>query len=114
MADLAGNIADFGADRESLHLFDDDGPDLLPYSTLLTARRGEDQDLESVGAVYEWQGAPLIFLIDADSLADDEQLHRIRRLLAMRGDAPYLGIVAPGQLDVYRIALDSKNPRRFV
>lgn len=109
MTDLAGNIADFGANRESLHLLDDDGPDLLPYATLLTARRGGDPDLERVGAVYEWQGAPLIFLIDADSLTDAEQLHRIRRLLAMRGDAPYLGIVAPGQLDVYRIALDSKT-----
>ncbi len=109
MTDLASNIADFGANRESLHLFDDDGPDLLPYATLLTARRDGDPDLESVGAVYEWQGAPLIFLIDADSVADDEQLHRIRRLLAMRGDAPYLGIVAPGQLYVYRIALDSKT-----
>jgi hypothetical protein len=28
----------------------------------------------------------------------------------MRGDAPYLGVVAPGRLDVYRIALDRKSP----
>src|SRR3546814_19680071 len=28
----------------------------------------------------------------------------------MRGDAPYLGIVASGRLDVYAIALDRKTP----
>ena len=55
---------------------------------------------------------PLVFLIDADSRADDDQLQRIRRLLAMRGDAPYLGVVAPGSLRIYRIALDSKTLRQ--
>jgi len=30
----------------------------------------------------------------------------------MRGDAPYLGVVAPGRLDVYRIALDNKSPEQ--
>ncbi len=30
----------------------------------------------------------------------------------MRGDAPYLGVVAPGRLDVYPVALDSKRPRQ--
>lgn len=110
MTELANNIAEFGADPTALRLFDRDGPDLLPYATLLTARRGGDPALGAVTAVYEWQGAPLIFLIDGDSVADEDKLHRIRRLLAMRGDAPYLGIVAPGQLQVYRIALDSESP----
>lgn len=110
MTDLVSTIAGFGADPASLRMFDRDGPDLLPYATLLTARRGTDSALSVVTAVYEWQGAPLIFLVDADSLADEDQLHRIRRLLAMRGDAPYLGIVAPGQLNVYRLSLDRKSP----
>ena len=65
-----------------------------------------------VEAVYEWQGAPLVFLVDADSVEDDDQLKLIRRLLAMRGDAPYLGVVAPGHLRVYRIALDRKSLRQ--
>ena len=83
--------------------------ELLPYATLLTARRDRNATLGIVEAVYEWQGAPLVFLVDADSVEDDNQLQLIRRLLAMRGDAPYLGVVAPGQLRVYRIALDRKS-----
>ncbi len=112
MADIATSLADFGADPSALRLFDSDDPDLLPYATLLAAQRNGDATLGVVGAVYEWQEAPLIFLVDADQLNGEGHLHRIRRLLAMRGDAPYLGIVAPGRLDVYRIALDKQTPRR--
>jgi hypothetical protein len=109
MTDIAASLKEFGADPTALHLFDKEGPDLLPYATLVTARRGGNTTLGVVEAVYEWQGAPLIYLVNTDSLESDTQLHRIRRLLAMRGDAPYLGVVAPGRLDVYRLALDRKS-----
>jgi len=112
MGDLASLLADYGGDPADLRLLDADGPDLLPYATLLTARRNADAALRGVGAVYEWQGAPLIFLMEIDALEGDDHLHKIRRLLAMRGDAPYLGVIGPGRLDVYRIALDSKSPRQ--
>jgi len=109
MTDIVDSLKEFGGDPAALHLFDEDGPELLPYATLITARRNGNTWLNVVQAVYEWQGSPLIFLIDADSLDDDNHLHRVRRLLAMRGDAPYLGVVSPGRLDVYRIALDKKS-----
>lgn len=109
MADVQAILSDFGADPTSLRLLKDDGPDLLPYATLVAAHRAQDPILDGVTAVYEWQGAPLLFLVDADRLESEEQLHRIRRLLAMRGDAPYLGVVGPGRLEVYHIALDSKS-----
>ena len=109
MADIRASLEEFGADPSALLLLDDECPELLPYATLMTARRNRHATLGIVEAVYEWQGAPLVFLIDADSLHDDDQLQRIRRLLAMRGDAPYLGVVAPGSLRVYRIALDKKS-----
>ena len=112
MADMRASLAQFGADPSALRLLDDECPELLPYATLLTARRDRDATLGIVDAVYEWQGAPLVFLVDADSLEDDGQLQRMRRLLAMRGDAPYLGVVAPGSLRVYRIALDRKSLRQ--
>ena len=106
---LRASVNDFGGDPSALHLFDGDGPELLPYATLMTARHSDRATLDVVKAVYEWQGAPLAFLVDADSLRDDHQLHRIRRLLAMRGDAPYVAVIAPGHLDVYHVALDGKD-----
>ncbi|MDE0626345.1 MAG: N-6 DNA methylase [Bryobacterales bacterium] len=103
---MRASLAEFGADPSALRLLDDERPELLPYATLTTARRNGHATLGAVEAVYEWQDAPLVFLINADALEDECQLERIRRLLAMRGDAPYLGVVAPGSLCVYRIALD--------
>ena len=112
MADVRASVAEFGADPSALRSLDDECPELLPYATLLTARRDGNAMLGMVEAVYEWQGAPLVFLVDAGSVEDDDQLQQIRRLLAMRGDAPYLGVVAPGHLRVYRIALDRKSLRQ--
>jgi len=112
MADVRASVAEFGADPSAFRSLDDECPELLPYATLLTARRDRNATLGMVEAVYEWQGAPLVFLVDADSVEDDDQLQLIRRLLAMRGDAPYLGVVAPGHLRVYRIALDRKSLRQ--
>jgi len=110
MPDLTSLLVNFGAEPSSLRMLDDDGPGLLPYATIVAARRNGDPALGAVEAVYEWQGAPLVFLVAADSLEDEGQLRRIRRLLAMRGDAPYVAVVAPGSLEVYRVALDKKSP----
>lgn len=110
MTEWLAQLEPFGADRQALHLLDTDGPELLPYATLTNARRDSGSILGTVGAVYEWQDAPLIFLVDADQVQDAAKIHQLRRLLAMRGDAPYLGIIAPSRLDVYTIALDRKTP----
>jgi len=105
--DFVEALRQFGADKAALRLLDIDGPALLPYATLLSARNGGDEDLLAVGGIYEWQGAPLVFLVAADRLGEDEaRLQRIRRVLAMRGDAPYLGVIGAGRLDIYHIGLD--------
>jgi hypothetical protein len=100
----------FGATSEGLRFLDEDGPDLLPYASLVAVRREGDGVLAAVTGVYEWQGAPLMFVAEADRIAGAPHIHKLRRLLAMRGDAPYLGVVAPGRLDVYRVALDRRTP----
>lgn len=110
MTEWLARLEEFGADRQALYSLDADGPELLPYATLINARRDRGSILGVIGAVYEWQDAPLVFLVDADQIDGDAHIHKLRRLLAMRGDAPYLGIVAPGRLDVYTIALDRKTP----
>lgn len=109
-AQLSLSLQAFGATPEGLRLFDSDGPHLLPYASLVAVRRGGDDILAAVTGVYEWQGAPLMFVAEADLILDSSHIHKLRRLLAMRGDAPYLGVIAPGRLDVYRIALDRCTP----
>lgn len=110
MTDWLARLEAFGADRQALHSLEANGPEILPYATLTNARGDSGSILGVVGAVYEWQDAPLVFLVDADQIDGDTHIHKLRRLLAMRGDAPYLGIVAPGRIDVYAIALDRKTP----
>lgn len=105
-------LADHGATPDDLVRFDTDGAELLPYATLATARQGGDKDLAALLSVYEWQGSPLAFLIDGSALRDDTHLRAIRRRLALRGDAPYLGVVDAGRLTIHRIALDSAAPAR--
>lgn len=112
MTDWLEILQEFGADHNGLFSLEVDTPDLLPYATLVNARREGTSILDVVGAVYEWQEAPLIFLVDGARVDNDTTIHKLRRLLAMRGDAPYLGIVAPGRLDVYAIALDGKTPEQ--
>jgi hypothetical protein len=99
----------FGADLDSVRRFDVAAPDLLPYATLINARQSGDSDLSALLAVYEWQESPLVFLVDGTALRDDRHLQAIRRRLAFRGDAPYLGVVRPGQLVVYRVSLDGRT-----
>jgi len=106
-------LAAFGADSMSLRLFDGESPELLPYATLLTGRSVPNNDLAAVEGVYEWQEAPLLYLANAEMLKHDPaRLSRLRRLLAMRGDTPYLGVASPGRLEIYRIALDDRRPEQ--
>lgn len=106
-----------GADLAGLISFDgEDAPDLLPYATLTAARRasgdGRNGDLRAVIGVYEWQKAPLAVLVDGEALnGDEERLQRIRRIVAMRGDAPYIAVLRPGGLTVHFVALDGMSWR---
>lgn len=105
-------LSDHGASLEDLVRFDNDNADLLPYATLSAARQGGDADLAALVAVYEWQGSPLAFLVDATAIRDGKHLQAIRRRLALRGDAPYLAVVEAGRLAIHRIALDAAKPEK--
>lgn len=103
-------LEQYGASRDGLRLFDGDRPELLPYATLVSARDSGNThgspDLAALYGVYEWQENPLVFLINGDELIDEAHFRRIRRMVALRGDAPYLGVVRPGQLTIHRLSLD--------
>jgi len=107
MMDLSSILEKYGADIEGIRLFDVDDPCLLPYTTLIAARNSGDKDLAALLGVYEWQSTPLVFLVNGDEIRDDNHFRHIRRCVALRGDAPYLGVVSPGQLTIHRISLDN-------
>jgi hypothetical protein len=111
MTALATALRPLGADAEAIHAFDSDGPGLLPYASMLTARSQPGSDVSYIDGVYEWQNEPLVFLVDGARLqGDQDRLNRLRRLIAMRGDAPYLGVYSGGALDVYQVSLDASTP----
>ena len=107
MDDLSLTLESYGADRQYLRRLDVEDPGLLPYATLVAARNTGDKALEPLLGVYEWQSNPLVFVVNGDAIQNDDHLKRIRRCVALRGDAPYLGVFRPGHLTIHRVALDS-------
>ena len=107
MAALDQILRRYGGEPDSLIPIDCDGPALLPYATITAARSAEDSDLAPLIGVYEWHDRTLFFLVDGASVAiNADQLARIRRVLAMRGDTPYHVVVDAVRLTVYDISLD--------
>jgi hypothetical protein len=106
---LLQTIDDYGGDPLSVFPFDQELPELLPYETLVSARRLGRKEFASLIGVYEWQSRPLLFLVDGENLSDQStDISILRPATAMRGDAPYLGLVRPGLLTVYHIDLDNR------
>jgi SAM-dependent methyltransferase len=103
MTSFAEQIERWGGRADRFLSFSVPDPRLLPFTTLLD--RGQ---LDLVEGVYLWQGSPLIYVLDGERAATrPDDLVRIRRLLAMRADAGYMGLVSHGQLRVYQLGLDS-------
>lgn len=68
-------------------------------------------------AVAEYQGRPVIYLLDAVGekalfTADAEAIRDLQQLLANRSEQACLGVVRPGSLDVYPINLDREKLER--
>lgn len=80
----------------------------LDYLDLLPNRASGSE--VAPDAIAEFQGRPLLYLVDGWESAPHEIIH-LQRLLANRGDHACLGIVRPGSLDVYPINFDPKTLR---
>jgi len=114
MTAVAQTLEEYGGNPADILRFVDDDPALLPYATLIgpqgSGATTGNVDLAPLHGVYEWQGSPLIFLVDGASLRNDQHLRSIRRILALRGDAPYLGVIEAGRLAIHRLSLDQVTP----
>ena len=76
----------------------------LDYLDLLKA--SENGSLK-VNAVAEFQARPLLYIVSANQLHidDSDKIIELQQMLANRGERAYLGIVSPGELNVYPINL---------
>ena len=61
-----------------------------------------------VDAVAEFQSRPLLYIVSSDQIrnSDNEKMLDLQCLLANRGEMAYLGVLNPGELNVYPINLD--------
>lgn len=61
-----------------------------------------------VDAVAEFQARPLLYIVSEDQIRnlDNEKMLDLQCLLANRGERAYLGLLSPGELNVYPINLN--------
>lgn len=61
-----------------------------------------------VDAVAEFQSRPLLYIVSGGRIrsSDNEKMLDLQCLLANRGETAYLGVLSPGELNVYPINLD--------
>lgn len=104
-------LREHGAALEGIRFFESDSADLLAYATLTSVRRDDGGDLQALCGVYEWQQQPLAFLLDGQLIESADHLRRVRRMLAMRGGAPYIALIQGGSLTVYGVGLDGASAK---
>lgn len=103
--DLIVELEAFGARRDDIVVLAHESPATLAYTTL---QKGTQQSSLPVVGVHEWQGEPLVYLVD-ERRALGHTLPQLRRLLALEGRAPYLGLISPGRLTLHSIGIDKKS-----
>ena len=96
---------------EPVHLAGEPSPSQIEYLDLLPNRSSASLLPE---AVAEFQGRPVMYLVDDRAAQeacsrDAAAIQNLQQLLANRSEQACLGIVRPGQLDVYPINLDRKQ-----
>lgn len=109
---LADTVMAFGCPQSSIVSLRNEqkqSPDHVSYLDLLSDQVQEEA-VRLPDAVAEFQGKPVMYLIDAES-GEPDQTERIslQQRLANRGDHAVLAIVRPGELTLYPLNLDRKT-----
>lgn len=96
-------IKAFGC-HDVISLDEKPNPGHLDYLDLLKATGNNGL---KVNAVAEFQARPLLYIVSANQLntVDQDGIIKLQQMLANRGERAYLGIVSPGELNVYPINL---------
>lgn len=88
-----------------------DGPKTDAHLNYLDLMQVREEAILLPHAVAEFQGRPLLYLIDAlesdsELSSIDQRAHNLGQLLANRSEHAMLGIVRPGELTLYPVNLD--------
>lgn len=98
MTSLTDILRDYGAvSSNCIELRDQADARLLRYTDLV-----RDTDTPVVDVVVEQQAQALLYVVDHTRLrAKGASVSRLQRILAMRGEPAWLGVLRPGKLDIY-------------
>lgn len=101
---VINTVKDFGC-HDVVLLDDKPTPRHLDYLDLLKVSGSGSL---SVDAVAEFQSRPLLYIVSGDRIrnSDNEKILDLQCLLANRGERAYLGVLSPGELNVYPINLE--------
>lgn len=104
MTALHERLRGYGAPaRDCIDLHVRTDPRVLRYADLI---RNAERPL--VDGVVEQQSLALLYVVDQARLIgrDQSDIRGLRRILAMRADPAWLGVLRPGRLDIYATDLD--------
>jgi len=101
---VANTAKAFGC-HDVVQLDDEPTPRHLDYLDLLKV---SGRETLKVNAVAEFQSRPLLYIVSGDQLRDidNNQMLDLQCLLANRGEKAYLGVLSPGELNVYPVNLN--------
>jgi len=101
---IVDTVKAFGC-HDVVLLDDSPNPKHLDYLDLL---RVSGSERLKVDAVAEFQSRPLLYIVSADRKRkfDNNNMLDLQCLLANRGERAYLGVLSPGELNVYPINLN--------
>ena len=90
--------------HDVVSLQEETSPKHLEYLDL-TKKRGQGPNVD---AVAEFQSRPLLYIVSADRMSGADEMKRLelQKMLANRGESAFLGILSPGELNVYPVNLD--------
>lgn len=104
---LTAQLEPYGAPPEAVVTLTDSSPDQIRYLDLLS-RPGLTASRPV--AVVEMQGRPVMYVAER---SDALELGPLRRALALRADGSFLGIIEPGRLTVYTLAVGERDDKEL-
>lgn len=117
--ELIKELSAFGAVENEVRLLGEDSPLLIEYLDFLSAkkpsRNADRKPTLCPDAVLEIEGRPGLYVLSANHLVGDiaaqrEQLLRVRRAIACRGDTAPLAVIQHGQITVFASELKTELP----